>query len=379
MKNEGFVRIGTIGDLHLNHSKNSTSETIRGLDKYVTNERVFRTLDYFFIEGDVFDKLMDVADPRFQHIVRWVARTLHIASKYDVVVRVLEGTGLHDRKQSHIFESIRDSLDSMGVHVNVKYIKEVSLETLPCGRVIAYVPDEMGPPDATVHNLRTMLKGIGRDSADMALMHGSFKYQLPVKHPMSHDEDIYSELIRGPIFIGHIHTHSIRGNVVASGSFDRGKQAEEEPKGFTITEVSNVDNDFTVRFIENKLAHRYVGIHITTMEMEDIFIEISNKLGALSLPQGANVCVYMEKKSILSSNMSLLRDRYPVYNWDFIIKTDKKENSDVNKVATFSKREYKPVILNSETLPSLTNKRLIDLALDHDVKGRCIDLLKECL
>lgn len=376
----GILRIATIGDLHLNHRKNSVDVTISALNKYVTNERVFRTIDYLFIEGDVFDTLMDVSDPKLPSILRWVNRALYLAAKHNVGVRVLEGTGLHDRKQSHIFVSTGVNLEKMGLHVDIKYISTVSVETLPCGKVIAYVPDEMGPPDATVHILKTELSKLGIEKADLALMHGAFKYQLPmIDHPMSHDEQIYRELINGPVFIGHIHTYTTKYNIIATGSFDRCRQDEEEAKGYTITEVNLGDGSFTTEFIENKLAHRYVGIHISSFELADVFIEIANKLSKLNLPDGANVCVYTTKGSLIPSNMVLLRDRYPFYHWDFIIKDVKKENTDANKVAMFTKRQYTPLVLNGETLPTLTAQRLKDIGSDPSILKRCMGLLSECL
>jgi hypothetical protein len=96
-----------------------------------------------------------------------------------------------------------------------------------------------------------------------------FDYQQPegIRVAEAHDSAAYMSFTRHFIFIGHVHTHSVVGNAIAQGSFDRLKHGEEEPKGFVIAYIDE-DNGDHVFFVENTKARIYKTVQCYKMDLE---------------------------------------------------------------------------------------------------------------
>ena len=91
------------------------------------------------------------------------------------------------------------------------------------------------------------MKDLNIEQVDLAMMHGNFKYQLPMPSIHMHTEEDYLSIVRYYICINHIHTASVYGRILAPGSFDRMAHGEEEDKGYRIYSTeNNKDTEFVV-------------------------------------------------------------------------------------------------------------------------------------
>ena len=92
-------KFASISDIHLHHPHNTTIEIIENLDKYAFPDNVqTASLDAIFIGGDLFDRIMTLNDPDVPVVEHWMERLLRLCKKHDILLRVLEGTPSHTRK-----------------------------------------------------------------------------------------------------------------------------------------------------------------------------------------------------------------------------------------------------------------------------------------
>ncbi len=130
-----------IGDVHLGNPNSTAREIIENLSSFFDDFKP-RTdnLDFIFIEGDLFDRLLDLSrfDVELSPILAFFERLLSYCNKNDIRLRILEGTPLHDRKQGKI---ILDVVGLMRCGVDVEYIDKLYIEINDeLGISILYIP-----------------------------------------------------------------------------------------------------------------------------------------------------------------------------------------------------------------------------------------------
>ena len=372
------VHIAVISDIHLGHKRNKAVNIIRNLDKCFSNNKTLAGLDIVFLAGDVFDELLHLDDPSVGHIKLWIARLLRRCYQLKIKVRVLEGTPSHDRKQSILFVTLNEINSKSGDKLcDLKYIDILDIEYIEEYNMnILYVPDEWGTSaQDCLDQVKAKLSEKNLAAVDCSIMHGMFGYQVPagLTHLPHHDEEEYLNLTLGPIFIGHIHEHSTYSRIIAQGSADRLSHNEEEPKGY-IKATIEPDLTFTATFIENKDAAIYKTITIQTDDITQALMHIDESLR--DIPAESNIRIAAHHTNPILSNMSVIKERWPVYVW--ATKALGKETK-VSDVLIDHKHKYVPVVLDRQTIKPLLLGRLSRLSLNQVLIDSATKTLTEVL
>lgn len=298
----------SISDIHLGNARTNTFHITKNLRAAFPDSPETALLDFILIAGDVFDKLLTLPQEEVEEILAWIAEFLEICRKYGIIVRVLEGTPSHDWKQSRLFTDINES---MGCPVDLKYVDTLSIEIIEelGGISILYVPDEWNA-DANVTWLQVneLLKQHGLDKVNIACMHGSFDYQLPIESIKNHSSERYKSIVSDYIVIGHVHIRTENGIILAQGSFDRLSHGEEAPKGhyrFTISPEGNKH-----WFVENKGAKLYLTIDCREKDLESLIKYLD---GIAHYPDGSALRLLLSRESALARDIREVRKRYPQF------------------------------------------------------------------
>lgn len=270
-----MLNIASISDIHLHHPNTPTSMIIRNIHQYAfPKNKSTEELNIIFIGGDVTDSLMDFASEDAILYRKWVADFLWMCKEYDIMVRIIEGTPLHDWQQSSIF--IEEN-ENHSIGCDIKFIKDIHIEHIErYGIDVLYVPDEARPTtDITWARVEELMAERGIDKVDYAVMHGAFAYQLPDVAELkdkTHDEAKYEAIVRHYIFIGHVHQHYPRGKIIPNGSFDRLTHGDEGIKGHVRCMKGNIE------FIPNHGAMRYITLDVTGMTSDEILALVEKRL-----------------------------------------------------------------------------------------------------
>lgn len=349
-------RIATFSDIHLGHRQNTADTMIECLDQLIFGDKLLERIDMLVFAGDVFDRLLDLDYPFLDDIDHWIARVLSGCAQHGVSFRLLKGTHSHDQSQPERFVTLASILDLKGL--DFKYFDKLDIEQHEAsGASILYVPDNLSHDSSeTLANVRELMASRGIDRVDIAVMHGMFDYQQPegIVIAECHNSQAYKELVRVVIFIGHVHTHSRNGIIVAQGSTCRMKQGEEEPKGFVIAEIKN--NKADIYFIENKGARIYKTVKVYAMDLADTLLYLEKYVE----PLPGNACIRVEAEPMhpVFSNMEELKKLYPTITWTKLPKDA--ADTDVKEVV-FSETELQtwvPISLNKTNIVDTLLNRL---------------------
>ena len=370
------LRMATVSDIHLGHRNNPTRRILDNLNNKVNNGPFLSSIDILFLAGDIFDHLLTMDSDDAAQIDLWIAKLLRNCIKYNVVVRILEGTPSHDRKQSISFPKHDEMLQKAKVgEVKMKYVDTLSIEYIEEFDIhVLYVPDEWKPSTQdTLDEVRALMAEMGLEQVDFAIMHGLFEYQLmaDIPHIPRHDSIAYHGLVKYLTFIGHIHTFSRNDRIIAQGSFDRLSHGEEEAKGF-VRAVVQVNGDFELQFIENEDALKFITVVCTHDEVADSLIEIDRVVKRL--PEGSFVRVQARWDNPILTNMNVIKERYPQFWWSSIGK-DKEEKT--SQVILDHKSVYVPLQINRQNIHSVVQERLGQRKYDGDTIQRCMANLNE--
>jgi hypothetical protein len=370
------LRITSISDIHLLHKNNKTQFIINNLNKYLCNDELLSKTDLLIFAGDVFDGPVAFSNEDIGLINIWVAKLLHKCKRYNVCVRVLEGTPSHDMGQSRIFANINQILFKGQQSVDLQYVKTLSVEYIErFGINVLYVPDELNHDNHDTYiAVKQLLNTKGLDRVDFAIMHGQFEYQLAdvVKKHVKHDSALYLEIVKYLIFVGHIHKYSNMERIYSHGSFDRLAHNEEEAKGFIYATVFK-DGNYTCEFIENKTARIYKTVKChsddTSINMKRI-----DKV-ASKLPDESFIRIMADQTNPIMSANETLKQRWPNLNWSF---TKAKENNKRDLAASYREEEkYTPIIINKDSIRNLLQPRISTLGLSNAVMNRCLLYINE--
>ena len=358
-----MLKIAVFSDIHLGSKKNRAIDIVKALDVAIFDNKENTQLDIIFLAGDVFDRLLELNCEEIPVIDYWITRLLEYCAKYDILLRVLEGTPSHEWKQSLRFITIAKMLK---LPVNIQYFDTIDIEYIEEFDIhVLYVPDEIKPTtEETLETVKELLVSRGISKVDYAIMHGTMDYQLgPGMHNSPHhSSEEYLQLVKHYIFIGHIHNYSIFDRIVAQGSFDRLSHGQEEPKGYVKAFVDKSSSN--VFFIENKLAREYITIYITKMDIESALDHIKN----LTVNLRPNACVRIESNetNLLFSNMNLLVSLYPTITWSKIVR-DNKTIEEETSILDESK-EYVPITISKDNVVELIKPRLDSIYMDRSIE-----------
>jgi predicted MPP superfamily phosphohydrolase len=366
------LNIATVSDVHLGHSRVPATHILSRLRKAFPFSETTAKLDLLIIAGDLFDRMLNLPDDDVIQIQTWMAELLSLCKKYDIVLRILEGTPSHDRKQSKQFEVINTV---SGIHADCRYVDTLSIEeNEKLGISILYIPDEWRhDPEDTWADVLSVLRKHNLKQVDYAVMHGVFEFQLPPHVPIPcHDSERYLKLVRKYITIGHHHVMRTKDRILAQGSFDRIAHGEEHPKGYFWIEVNDpvsCERD-RITFKENKEATRFVTYNLTQVSLEAAEGILSD---VKTLPAHSHIRVLLSPETDLRGLVKAYMENYPQHHW----KT-KLHEADNQQILTPKqiKNTFQAVEITAQTLPNMIEARLKQNGLSEDDIQSCMTLLK---
>lgn len=346
------VCMASISDIHLAHPRTDTYHIIANLRQAFPDNEETGKLDILFFAGDVFDRLMNLPQDEVDAIQEWIADLLRICAKYNIIVRVLEGTPSHDWRQSKQFVNVNNTLDKPA---DLKYVDILSIETIKelNDLTVLYVPDEWNADAGVTWKQVMELMAIhGLDKVDVACMHGSFDYQLPIQSVKNHDSQRYMSIVRHYIVIGHVHIRTeLGGKILAQGSFDRLSHGEEAAKGHYRAIISPDGNRHW--FVENVGARIYKTLDCRTLSVEqtlELLAEFEH------LPDKSNFRLLITRGGTVQHGIKDLRKRFPQFKITTHmdeVKTQEKQTLIQDDAPT-----VKPITVTSTNIKHLVTDRL---------------------
>lgn len=350
------IKIGTASDLHLGHPRNATPFIIENLKKAFPDNAETAELDMIVLVGDVFDGLLSLPDKVITDIDFWIIGLLRLCAKHDIVLRVLEGTPSHDWKQSQRFVTWNEGAN---IGCDLKYVKNLEIEYIErFDANVLYIPDEWDPSTAkTLEQVKAQMAFKNLEQVDFAFMHGQFEYQLPpvVKAP-KHDSAEYLKIVKHLIFIGHVHMFSQYERIVAQGSFDRLAHNEEGAKGHVRAVVQD-ENNWQIKFIENKTARRFVTIGVIGYDPVTCFDEIEARIHDDDIVDGSFIRIECEKGHPLLNSLDQLVRKWPLITWTSIVRGDDPDSPTVYPDSELNDDDYHPI--------QITRDNVTDLVIQH--------------
>ncbi len=361
----------SISDIHLGHRRTSTEEIINKLRHEFKDNAFFAKLDAFFIGGDLFDLLLMYDDVNIKIIEMWMIDLLRLCKKHNVLLRVLEGTPSHDRSQSAHFVFLNDVLE---IGCDFRYVDKLEIEIIrDLGVSVLYVPDEWKPDTDDIWlDVTKELANNGLEQVDYAIMHGSFRHQLPeVAKAPKHVEERYLSIVKRVINIGHIHRASQWDRIYSNGSFDRLDHGYETPKGYWLIEsLGDVDK---VTFIENKQAKIYRTIDCRGIPLEEALHKVEY-VNNQDTPLGSHIRILAYKDDAILSSMSIIRQKFCGYTW-----TQKHEDINRKKQLedqTSMGNRFVPLSIDSNNVVSIIERRMKEKNVDPVIANTALTLLE---
>ena len=368
------ISMAVLSDVHLGHSRTPTKHIVNNLNAAFPDSYETAELDMIVIAGDLFDKAMCFSNVDITHIQLWAIRLLKLCAKYDITLRILEGTPLHDRNQSRHIITLNEGLNKKA---DVKYIPELSIERIDrLGISVLYVPDEWQvDPNHTWNDVKQALGNKSLTSVDIAVMHGMFEHQLPPGVNLStHIAKRYESVVNKYIFIGHVHHPSVKGKIVAPGSFDRLKHGEEEAKGHWRAKV-NLSSDTQLgklTFVENKETYTYLSI-----DCRELTFEASQKAirtACTDIGNGSHIRLLLSRDGPNHAVLKWTRETYPALFLTNII-TDK---SPV-KINDETFITYQPVAITRRNIMEQLKNKMVDKGVDQSIQINALEMLNEII
>lgn len=362
LHSEAKFKYLTISDIHLGNKRNPTKRIIDNLDTFFDNyteDSKFAKLDAIFIAGDLFDKLLDLESEDYYLIIEWLIRLMYFCLKNDIILRILLGTPSHDRHQPQITPIIYNAI---GKKFDFDYVSTLKIERLKkSGLYILYVPDEYHPSvDETLRQVKELMAEQGISKVDIAVMHGMFAYQAPIKSdklPL-HDEQEYLNLVRYYITIGHVHTFSTYERILAQGSFDRGSHGQEEAKGAIVCTIDPV-NGSSFEFIENKNALIFKTIRITTKDLDKSIAHIQKILA--TLPDQSHVRIVASKDNPIIQGIRELKINCIGYNLTAMTTEEEDQKAQELLIPKINILDdtYIPITIDKENIVDLIMEQVV--------------------
>lgn len=348
----GGLYYAVFSDIHLGHPHNSAANIVENLRRALPDNAETASLDIIYLAGDVFDDLLMFNDDDIIPVKLWTHELLHICKRNNIELCILEGTPLHDRKQSRYFE-LENKIHGIGAsvryfqHITIDYMEQFDMHVL-------YVPDKpTGGPLEVMQTIKDLMRAKGIDQVDMAVMHGMFKFQAPyLDEHNSYDEEAFLQLVKHKIHIGHDHTHKGYKDIWVQGSFDRLGHGYEAPKGHMRFKYQP-DGSWDVRFVENTHAMRFDTLNCTGMDIEATLEHVSKSIEGL--PDNSYVRIEAESHHPIFTNMEFLIRMNPMINWSKKAVRDKEKA--LAPIAE-SKAKFVPITINRENIASLILERI---------------------
>lgn len=350
------IKILHTGDLHLNHPK---VPTVTICDRF--SNQIFpllKEIDLLVIAGDTFEALVHMNRTDVITILSFFSDLYRECDEHDVVIRVLEGTGSHDRNQMKIWEHL---YKKGGYKNDVRYFDKISLEYIESLDVrIVYIPEDVPYSSSArvIKVIKEMMNKAGWTTTDLIVAHGFMDYTLP---PMKHKPKIVftkkqlSSILhkKGKALFGHVHSPSINGQFSYCGSYERLRHGEEERKGFFI-----IDRN-VAKFVENKEATLFKTMDFSKEDNYDKIMEDFTEFVKTFPDHKISHIRIIHPDINLRRLLQKIANRYPYLKFTHVSNNEDKGITLVDENVNFESENG--TVITDENLPTLVVQHLESL------------------
>lgn len=228
---------------------------IRKLDKD-------ESIDMVAICGDLTDKALSYNDSSINNLLLFINRIASICEDKGIMIRIIKGTNTHDRDQLENYRYLEER-----PNLNFKIINEMTIEEINITKKksisILYLPEYY---DIDYESIP--------DDIDFCFGHGDLSFLNYGSRVLSRENSFMANKLMDKIkhcgIFGHYHQfQNYKDKLFYTGSFSRWVFGEENKKGFIKLTYNSSNDDFNIKFIENKLCDQYVTADITSIINED--------------------------------------------------------------------------------------------------------------
>lgn len=365
------LKIAEISDVHVGNRRTPTANTLAILEHAFPDNAKTGELDIIFIAGDFFDKALPLATSVVGEIHAWISKFIKMCAKWDISLRILEGTPSHDRGQPILFDWLAATADT---GADVKYFSGLQIEHMAKFDIdVLYIQDELTSLCAKTQELVTnALIEKGLDKVDYTIMHGMFSHRIPKGVIAdSHDTEFYQSITRKYVFCGHIHVNCRYGNILEAGSTDRISFNEEEDKGhWRVYEGESEDKVFHVK---HPNAWTYKAIDLLGKDFSECRRILEKKTKGYRDGSYFQLCAKRSDDGLKS--IKLLEEEFPTFNFkpkELELSEIKKITLDDIKQLSLDVVEITPTNMIEETKAFAEKQTNIPPAQ----LARCMDLLQ---
>lgn len=360
------IRYLVLSDIHLGHPINPTEKISLNIQLFFNRyKEVLKDIDIIFIAGDIFDRYIPSYKEEYLMATKTLTFILLFCKENNIKLRILEGTPSHDWGQAKTISTI---IKELSIDIDYLYIDTLYIEKMKdLNLTILYVPDEYKHnASETLKDIHDLFKENSLTQVDIAIMHGQFHYQIPmVKLESSHDEEELTKLVKHYISIGHIHTHSSKGKILAQGSFDRLAHNEEEDKGGVLVSIKGKEDEWV--FLKNSNAMLFKTYDLRDKDLDSIVQELQKI--QKNLPLGSSIRFLVNDKDKFISKLKEFKKITTGYNFKVHV-PDVKSISKADKL--LESVTLKAFSINEDNIRELVASELDALISDEkiDLKDR---------
>lgn len=259
-----IVKIAEIADIHFGFMSTMTLQLFENLKKNFIGwlKEHHPDVNIIAICGDLFHLKLALTSNEAILAVRFVQDLRNEFPKSRIIL--IKGTRSHDLNQLDVFNSM--------INENFKIYNTVTDDYYTDEFKYLVIPEEYYP-DKSVYN--KYLKGV--EKYDWCFFHGMFSfagsYALQTGNKFNKICFNPSEFdnVLGKVVGGHIHIPLSEGKIEYTGSFERWKHGEEEPKGFRYHEYDTKTKKVLVdEYIENKDAAIFKTLSYKSFNCNDL-------------------------------------------------------------------------------------------------------------
>lgn len=347
------IKILHTADWHLHHSRVSTTDTVDGLYQLLFPR--IKDVDLMVIAGDMFDNSVSMNDASASQIVEVFIDMLNECAKYGTVLRILQGTYLHDRNQLKMLDRIYAKYD---INVDYGWTNNVYVERIDKLNIhVLYLPDNL--PYKHKSEVLAKVKDLMRihdiTKVDYAFVHGEFDFSGYSKF-VTDAYTVKDFKMCNRVLAGHIHSPMHCKHVYYAGSFNRLSHNEEHPKGYWI------HDGYTSEFIENTLATMFITKDISEYtNLDDIVKIVDDVVSGYPAGKAGHLRLITSDVHIRQAISNYCRKHYP--NIILKLKSPKSNNS-------ITKSTNEP----SERLEVPTNRNITQIVCNHIRNVNGIDM-----
>ncbi len=334
-------------DWHLGHSKTRTKEIALAIRKYLFPK--IKEVKIVTLVGDITDTTISLSSSSSYILTALFIDLFYLLDRYNVVMRIVRGTIMHDRDQLQFVDKL---LKRLPINPDVKVINKPSVEYIESlSSSFLYLPDDLPFQNkaALFRHVKQLLISTGGE-VDYVLCHGMFDFTckgffIPDAYSVK-DFSFCKQLI----LAGHIHTPQNRNKVLYSGSFDRLSHNEEHKKGFYIVGDK-------VEFIQNKDAILYKSITYPTSTIDKLYEVHSHFIDKTfkDVPYGY-VRVFLDDVQLKQALRSYHNKCYPKILLTFKNTKERKASDDLTLLENREEMDLEPP--TSANLPRLLTNYL---------------------